>query len=289
MKSLKDKLKSLNDMYKVNKKEPRLFRKMQNIVRNLSMLSSVTKLFTVKSKDKEQDASKLRHLQQIAVKFLTRSASNNRSNQKKLVPCVSQLMELIPYGVSVAKLIATIFSEIKQSEMSNKLICKVLAILGETKQEAPPSTHTQYLKILRSLVVDHHRVPIRENQKKIMPQLMKNLMNPAKRTFDAKSYERRGAESKGSDKESTEIAHINFQAEVYLLLANLCLNSKLTMMQAKKVLSLDQCKNRLSSESENTPFIIKKGLLRCLFQVCHTLSECTYDAVIDIHIPTRRR
>lgn len=84
-----------------------------------------------------------------------------------------------------------------------------------------------------------------------------------------------------SEIKDEDIAILYYQAENVLLLANLCLESKLGMMQAKKTLSFEQLRALLMNNG--TPCIQKKAFLRCLFQVILVFIMLVDSFVIDIH------
>ena len=63
----------------------------------------------------------------------------------------------------------------------------------------------------------------------------------------------------------TDVVKLHYQAENALLLANLAIDTKLGISQAKKIVTYDFIKSLLTNSS--TPYMQKRAFLKCLYQV----------------------
>ena len=159
-------------------------------------------------------------------------------------------------------MIALIFSEIKRSKKCQQFIEDIFNILGSI--DAKFLHYSEYLIILRTLILDQTKNVIQENQRKIMSKVMKNknFLSALEYKF---SYDKKNELQNINERNQEEVFQLNIQIEVVLLLANLSRECALSMQQAKKILSFDYIKNILTNS--NTPFIKKKPFLRCFYQI----------------------
>ena len=159
-------------------------------------------------------------------------------------------------------MIALIFSEIKRSKKCEQFIEEIFNILGSS--DAKFLNYSEYLIILRTLILDQTKNVIQENQRKIMSKVMKNknFLNALEYKF---SHDKKNELQNINERNQEEVFQLNIQIEVVLLLANLSRECALSMQQAKKILSFDYIKNILTNS--NTPFIQKKPFLRCFYQI----------------------
>lgn len=260
----------MNAKFRERKNQPRLFSKMQNIIRILEVPKKISELIAAGPKDKDKDCAELF---QVAIKFLAYTTYKNGTSQQELLPSVYTFLSLIPKNIDVTKLIANLYSQIKQTSECSELIKYIFEILnGYEELEQIEPYHCQYLVILRTLIFDHYRNPINDNQRKIMANLMKNhLFNKAvSGVIEPKINESKdAAERRGEKMKSEKVTQIKFRVDFFVLFANLAYESKIGVLQAKKILGYDQFKHCLMEPT--TPFLLKKPYLRSLFHVIQHL------------------